>query len=58
MVVGDQDGVVTCFGIKKGEAVVSGVVPFKKLIFERFFPVNFESPFLIDKIGCLWKVSG
>ena len=31
VVVGDQDGVITCFGIKKGEAVVSGNVPFKIL---------------------------
>lgn len=23
MVIGDHDGVVTCFGMKKGEAVVS-----------------------------------
>lgn len=26
VVVGDQDGVVICFGVKKGEAVVSGAL--------------------------------
>lgn len=35
--MGDQDGVITCFGMKKGEPVVSENVPLQNGLFKAFF---------------------